>query len=89
MIEAELMQNRRMQVMQMNFAGDGTEAEVIGLAEGEAGFDAATSHPGAEAFGLMLAAMFVDGRGAAEILAPWRAAKLAAPDDERVLQQAS
>ena len=83
------MQDRGVQVMQMHFAGDGTEAEVIGLAEGEARLDAASSHPGAEALGLMFPAMFVDGRGTTQILAPGRAAKLAAPDDERVLQQAA
>ena len=80
---------RFVQVMQMYFAGDRTKAEVVGLAKGEAGPDASASHPRAEAFGLMLAAVFVDGRGAAEILAPGRAAKLARPDDERVIEQAA
>lgn len=88
-IEAELMQDRGVQIMQMDFAGDRAEAEVVGLAEGEAGFDAATGEPGAKALGLMLAAVFFDGRGAAEVLAPRRAAKLAAPDDERVFEQPS
>jgi hypothetical protein len=45
-IAAELMQDRGVQIMQVDFAGDGAEAEVVGLAEGEARFDAATGVPG-------------------------------------------
>ena len=88
-IEAELMQDRGVQIMQMHFAGDGAEAEVVGFAEGEARFDAATGEPGAKALGLMLAAVFLDGRGAAEVLTPRRATELAAPDDERVFEEAA
>ena len=72
--------------MQVDLAGDGAEAELVGLAMHEAAAHTATGHPGAEALGLMLAAMFFDGRSAAEVLAPGRAAKLAAPHHERVLQ---
>ena len=40
-------------------------------------------------FVLVLAAVLVDGRLAAEILAPRRAAKLAAPQHQRFFEQAA
>jgi len=39
-IEPELVQNGRVQIVQMHFAGDGAEAKVISLTQGEAGLDA-------------------------------------------------
>src|SRR5207253_525851 len=64
-------------------------AEFIRLAIGEAALDARAGHPRAEALGLMLAAMLLDRRRAAEILAPRRAAEFAGPDHQRVVEQAA
>jgi hypothetical protein len=74
------------QVMNMDTAVDDLVAEFISLAIGQAALDAAASHPGAEAFGLVLAAVLLNGGGAAEILAPRGAAKFAGPNDQRCLQ---
>ena len=88
-IDAELVQDGRVEVVDMDFAGDCAVAHVVGLAIGEAAFDSAAGHPGAEAFGLVFASVLLDRRGAAEILAPWGAAKFTAPHDERVFEQAA
>lgn len=45
-IAAELMQDRGVQIMQVDFAGDGAEAEVICFAVREARFDTTTGVPG-------------------------------------------
>ena len=61
---------------------DGVEAELVGLAEGDARLDAAAGQPHGEGVGVMVAAVVaaLDHR---------RAAELAAPDDQRVVEQAA
>jgi hypothetical protein len=88
-IDAELVQDGRVQVVDVDFAGHGAVAHVVGLAKGEPAFDSAASHPRAEALGLVFASVLLDRCGAAEVLAPRRAAKFAAPHDERVFEQAA
>ena len=59
----------------------GAQAEFVGAADGLAAFDAAAGHPHREAGRVMVAAVALLGhRGAAEF---------AAPDDERVLEEAA
>ena len=86
-IKTEEVQDGGVEVVEVDLSGDRTEAECIGLAVHEAAFDSAAGHPGAEALGLVFATVLFDRRGAAEILAPWGATELAAPDHEGVLQQ--
>ena len=88
-VDAEQVQHRGVQVVDVDLAVDDAVAHVIGFAVGEAAFHAAAGHPGAEAFGLMFAAVFVDRSRAAEVLAPRRAAELAGPEHQRVFEQAA
>ena len=70
-----------MQVVDMKGVLDGAQAEVVGAADRLAAFDAAAGHPHREAGGVVVTAVALFGhRGAAEF---------AAPDDERVLEQAA
>ena len=84
-IEAEQVQQRGVQVVQVYLAVDGLVAVVVRFAMDEAGVHAAASQQGAKAFLLMLAAVLGDGRGAGEILAPVRAAEFARPHHQSVL----
>ena len=59
----------------------GAEAEVVGAADGVAGFHAAAGHPHGEAGGVVVAAI--------AFLAHGGAAELAAPDDEGFIEQAA
>src|SRR5437016_8330858 len=65
----------------MDFVLDGVEADFVGLAEAEAGLGAAAGEEHGIAIRIVIAA------GAA--FAHRRAAEFAAPDDERVVQQAA
>src|SRR5947207_2780787 len=60
-IESKLVENRRVQIVEMHAAIHDAEAIFIGRAEGQPAPDAAAGHPGAETFRLMLAAMFLQG----------------------------
>ena len=73
--------------MDVDFAFDHAVAHVVGLAVRQAPFHAAAGHPGTEAFRLMFAAVLLDRRGAAQVLAPRRAAEFAAPENKRVVEQ--
>src|SRR5439155_14419742 len=84
-VEAEQVQNRRLQVVDMNLVLHHCEAEFVRLAVGDAVFQAAASQEYREAIGIMVAAEDVARRRAT--FAERRAAKLAAPDDERVVEQ--
>ena len=70
-VEAELIEDRGVDVMNMNFVLDGVEAELVGRAEGGAGFDAAAGHEHAETVRVVVAAVLAFGhRGPAEFTAP-------------------
>ena len=86
-IEAEKVEDCCMEVVEVDLSGDRTEPELIGFPVHDAAFDSASGHPGAEAFGLMFAAMFFDGSSPAEVLAPWCSSELAAPDHEGVVEE--
>ena len=62
---------------------DDVEAEFVGLAEDDAGLDAAAGEPHREGVDVVVAA---DG---VAVLAHRRAAEFAAPDDQRVVEQAA
>ena len=85
-IEAEEMQDRGMQIVDVNFAFGGEETEIVCRAVANAGFDAAPGHPNGIAVRMMIAADF----GWLEIaLHHWRAAEFAAPNDERFVEKAA
>ena len=79
-VEAELVQDGRVDVGDVMPVLDGVEAEFVGRAVGDAAFDAAAGQPGAEALGMVIAAGAF-GAG--------RAAEFGAADDERLVQQSA
>ena len=81
-IEAEEVEDGGVHVVHVDFVGDGVVAEVVGLAEGEAGFDAGAGEPLAEAAGVVVAA-------GAVALGVGGAAEFAAPPDEGVFEEAA
>src|SRR5882762_80526 len=60
----------------------GVESELVGFAQCESWFHAASSHPHRETIGVMIAAIVAS-------LHHRRASKFPAPDDERVLQKSA
>ena len=81
-VEAEQVQQRRLQVVDMNPVVDHVEAEVVAGAERDAGLDAAAGQPHGEGVGVMVAAVTA-------ALHHRRAAEFAAPDDQRVVEHAA
>ena len=80
-VEAKLVQDRSMKMLDVKAILDGGAAELIGPAHAGAAPDAAAGHPHREAERVMVAA---------RALAEFRgrlAAELAAPDDQRLIQQ--
>ena len=75
MIQAETMQDRGVQVVDVDAILDGVQADVVGRAVADAALDAAAGHPDREAVGIVIAAVAA--------LAHRRAAELAAPDHQR------
>ena len=85
MVETELVQDRRLQVVNVNWILGDAETEFIGRAVLEAAFDSAAGHPHREGVGIVIAAQnFALGRAA---FAERRPPKLAAPNDQRVFKQ--
>ena len=72
-----------MQVLDVEAVLDGGAAEFVGLADADAALDAAAGHPHREAVGVVVAA------GALGVLGGRLPAELAAPDDERLVEQAA
>src|SRR4051812_35535160 len=78
-IEAKLMEHRRVQFGHAATIDRGAVAKVVGSAVDLAALDAAACEPDAEAIGMMIATVAV--------LCPRRSPELAAPDDERRIEQ--
>ena len=79
MVETEQVQDRRVEVVDVDFVLNGFVAVIVGQAVGEAALHAAAGHPHGEGFVVVVApivALRVRG-----------AAKFAAPDHQRVLEQ--
>ena len=85
-VDAQAVQDRGVQVVHVDRILRDVVAVVVGLAVGDAGLHAAAGQPDGEAARMMVAAVVV-GRELA--LAVDRAAELAAPDDQRVVEQAA
>ena len=79
-VDAQQMKHRGVQVVDVDHVLDGVVAELVGLAVGDAGLDAAAGQPDGKALDVMVAAVALVHR---------RAAELAAPDHQRVVQQAA
>ena len=83
MVEAEQVKDGRLDVVHLDFVLGDEEAQVVDLADGLAGFDAASGEPHREIVDVMVAAdrfAHLPHRGAPE---------LAAPDDQGVIEQAA
>ena len=85
-VEAKAVQDGGVQVVNGHGVADDVVGEVVGLAEDEAGFDAAAGQPDRVATGMMVPPVILLGQLA---LAVNRAAKFTAPDDKGVVQQAA
>ena len=72
-----------MQVLDVEAVADGGCAEFVGLADADAALDAAAGHPHGEAVGVVIAA------GAVGVLGRRLPAELAAPDHQRLVEQAA
>jgi len=77
------------QIVDVDFSIGYPIAHFIGFAIGEARFHSASRHPGAEAFGLVFAAMLINGGGAAKILAPRGSAEFTRPQNECIFKKAT
>ena len=86
-VEAQQVQNRRVQVVDAGRLVDGLEAEVIGGAVNRAAAHAAAGHPHAEAVRVVVAAEL--RFAVAAEFDRRRATELAAPDDQRVVEHAA
>ena len=84
MIETELVEDRRVEVADVDGVFDDVVGEIIGLAVAEAGFHAGAGHPHAEAAWVVVAAIIV---GLERALRIDRAAEFPAPDDKRVVEE--
>ena len=78
-IQAQQMQNRRVHVVHVNFILDNVIAKIIALSVDGAALNAAASEPHREGVRVMIPTIAT--------LSCRRSAKLAAPPDERILQQ--
>jgi len=80
-VEAEQMQNGRMQIMDANPVLDRSESKVIGRSVGLASTDATASQPHREAIVVVISAC--------PAFRNWRATEFTSPDNERFLKQAA
>src|SRR5438034_277146 len=85
-VDAEQVQHRCLQVVNVDGVLRDVVAEIVGRAVGDAGFHTAPGHPYGEAARMMVAPGF-DGVPLA--LAGDTASEFASPDDERVVEKAA
>src|SRR5438093_11493426 len=79
------MEERGVQVMDVHFVLHNVETELVGFADGDAGFDAAAGEPNGEGLRMMVAPEFATSVGIA--LDHGGAAKFTAPNDEGIVEQ--
>lgn len=80
-LETEQVENRGVDVIDMNLVDGGRIAYFIRLTVADASFDSSAGHPEREAVGIVIATGRLAGLG------NWQAAEFSAPDDERLVQQ--
>src|SRR4029434_3548153 len=78
-IQAQAVENRRVEVVDVYLVLQDVEPELVGLAHHLTAFDASPGHPEAEGIGMVIASLGVFDRTAA--LDHRSAPKLASPDD--------
>src|SRR5205807_10384212 len=84
-IQAEQVENRRLQIVHVDLVLHDMEAKLIGSAVSEAALDATAGHPDGKGLRMMIAA-----EPAAQSRIGFdhrRTAELAAPDDQRLIEQ--
>ena len=81
-VDAEEVEDRGVEIVDVDGVGGDVVGEVVGLAEGEAGFYSRAGEKDGEAAGVVVAAVVF---GCERALAINRAAEFAAPDDEGVV----
>jgi hypothetical protein len=86
MLDAHQVEDCRVEVVYMHAVLDDIVAEVVGLAEGRALVDARSGHQDREAARVVVTAVVSLGEGALRV---GRTTELAAPDDERIVEQAT
>ena len=77
------MQDRRVEIVDVDRVFGDVVAEVVGLAVSDPAFDPATCHPHAEVSWMMVATVVVSREST---LAVDGASELTAPDDQRILE---
>ena len=85
-VDAKEVQNRSVQIVDVDGVGRDVVGKIIGLAERETWFNSSAGEPNGETAGMMVAAVVFGGERA---LAVDGAAEFAAPDDERVVEEAA
>src|SRR4029079_10305358 len=84
MINAHLMKNRRVDIANMDGITNDIVAEIIRFAEDRSAADAAATHPHRVPARMMISSIIIRAQFTLTID---RAAELAAPDDQRLIQQ--
>src|SRR6266705_160388 len=85
-IDAEAVQNRRIQIVNMNRVFHDVVAKLVSSTVDDAGLDAAARHPDGEAARMMIAAVVLAREFALAVNGP---AELASPDNQCVFKQAA
>jgi hypothetical protein len=85
-IEAEQVQDRGVEVVDVDRVFDDVVAEIVGLAVDRASLGSASGHPHGEAAWMMIAAVVLFGESPLRID---RAAEFAAPDHQGFVEQAA
>ena len=85
-VDAEQVEHRRLEVVDVDRILDDVVREVVRLAVDDAALHTAAGHPDAVAAGMVVAAVVVGGEGSLRVD---RAAELAAPDDQGFVEQAA
>src|SRR5205809_79005 len=85
-VDAQAVEHGGVQVVDVDRIRNDVVGKIVGLSVADARLDAAARQPEGEAARVMVAAIVVGGEGA---LAIDGAAKLAAPDDEGIVQKAA
>ena len=85
-IDPQQVEDRGVQVEDLDRVLDDVVREVVGLAQGHAGLDSGAGHPDGEAARVMVSPVVRRGELALRID---RAAEFAAPDDQRVIQKSA
>ncbi len=89
-VDSEEVETGGVKVVDVNFVFDDAKSKLIGGAVGETAFDAATCHPNAEAFFVVIATRWCFGARSGVVFLNHRGAtKFTAPDHQCLVQHAT